>query len=157
MIAEFRMCPRAWYEMKLLFVFLVWISNLQYSQQGLTNYYRGIPEIWAINILWYFRKHPTFQTRTQWKTWSVPWGHGRSIPNEIIHSAHFQVMLDCQTYPTKIPSIVEWYRNEKMLKDEFIDIGRIRKDNARMSLHLSHIDVSDQVLVDPISCLNQCS
>uniref|UniRef100_A0A1I7V385 receptor protein-tyrosine kinase n=1 Tax=Caenorhabditis tropicalis TaxID=1561998 RepID=A0A1I7V385_9PELO len=54
--------------------------------------------------------------------------------------------LDCQTAASKIPAEVEWYRNEKLIKDEHIDVERIRKDNNRMMLILRDIDVSDQGL-----------
>ncbi|CAI2356519.1 unnamed protein product [Caenorhabditis sp. 36 PRJEB53466] len=55
-----------------------------------------------------------------------------------------EVRLDCLTVNSRIPVAVEWYRNDKLLKDEHVDIGRITKDNGKMNLNLRHIDVSDQ-------------
>ncbi|EGT59299.1 hypothetical protein CAEBREN_18868 [Caenorhabditis brenneri] len=57
-----------------------------------------------------------------------------------------EIRLDCQTAASKIPVTVEWYRNEKLLKDEDVDGDRIRKDDVKLVLNLKRIDVSDQGL-----------
>ncbi|CTQ87067.1 receptor protein-tyrosine kinase [Caenorhabditis elegans] len=57
-----------------------------------------------------------------------------------------EIKFDCQTAASKISAFVEWYRNDKLLKNDQIDKDKIRKDNNRMMLHLKNIDVSDQGL-----------
>ncbi|KAF1747233.1 hypothetical protein GCK72_023695 [Caenorhabditis remanei] len=101
----------------LLIVLLGLLSTVFCSLQGLTNHYRE-------NI-------PRFK-------------HVSNERNEVFLGD--EIKLDCQTAASKIPTFVEWYRNEKLLKNEVIDIERIRKDNNKMMLHLRDIDVSDQGL-----------
>ncbi|ULT81065.1 hypothetical protein L3Y34_011140 [Caenorhabditis briggsae] len=57
-----------------------------------------------------------------------------------------EVKLDCQIAASKIPAKVEWYRNDKLMKEEKLNVQRIRKEHNRMLLTIRLIDVSDQGL-----------